>query len=93
MNTPVVILGTPPRFTCGNSDLHPYDCGLDCVHCRRAETLTHHPLGCWTCFEEDYTRKFGEMPFEEFERWESAPMADYAAWWAWALSVEEWRVR
>lgn len=36
-------------FTCTLSDMHPYECGGDCEHCRKEETENHIPKKCWLC--------------------------------------------
>lgn len=80
------------KIACSFSDTHPYGCDPgSCVHCRRLVEADHNPAVCFTCFEEDYNRKYGELPEDEALRFLEAPMADYAAWWAWALAVEDWK--
>lgn len=33
-------------------DLHPFECGQNCVHCRKAEEGDHVPWLCVFCFED-----------------------------------------
>lgn len=38
---------------CRASDLHPYECGGGCLHCRAERTKTHNPRQCWLCWDGD----------------------------------------
>lgn len=34
------------------SDLHPYECGQDCEHCRREASTEHSPATCVFCWDD-----------------------------------------
>ncbi len=47
--------GEPIMFhICQASDMHPYECGQDCIHCRGEKTEHHDPEKCALCrFDEE----------------------------------------
>lgn len=38
---------------CTSSDMHPYECGGDCIHCHAEKTEYHDPRQCWLCWDGD----------------------------------------
>ena len=46
-------------FVCSSEDLHPYECGGDCIHCKRLQRTSlmtgevlHDPATCELCDPE-----------------------------------------
>lgn len=50
-------------IACTSSDMHPFECGQDCIHCRQERTESHNPDKCCLCHYFDIQSEEDEKRF------------------------------
>jgi hypothetical protein len=48
----VLIKNGEVGFICTTDDFHPYECGQNCIHCKKEKTKQHNPKKCALCKEQ-----------------------------------------
>lgn len=49
-------------FVCSSSDMHPYECGGGCVHCKMEKKEGHDPDYCYLCHDGNPPKKQAATP-------------------------------
>lgn len=56
------------------SDLHPYECGQNCIHCRKVDADGHNPVDCAFCWDDLLTPETAGLYLAIFTTWPGVPL-------------------